>query len=246
MTSVRILHLYPRELGINGDAGNVTTLVERARWRGIVTEVQLHEIGGELPESVDVVHIGSGPLSSQRAVLADVQRIAPTLRTWRDAGVPILAIAGGWQLLGSELITAEGERLPGAGVFPTHATLGADRHVSESIVRTADGVLAGFENHSATTVLDGGAPLGAVVSGFGNDPAAVQRAEGVIVAESIGTHLHGAVLPINPELADRILAAALAHRGVTDALASVPETRPVDGYALNARRAIAARLGVSL
>ncbi|WP_223690766.1 type 1 glutamine amidotransferase [Leifsonia poae] len=246
MTALRILHLYPRELGINGDAGNVMALVERARWRGIATEVVSHEPGDSLPESVDLVHIGSGPLSSQRAVLDDVQRLAPTLRAWRDAGVPILAIAGGWQLLGVELVTAEGERLHGAGVFPSRAILGAERHVSESVVRTADGTVAGFENHSARTVLDGGEPLGAVVSGFGNDASADQRVEGVTVGASIGTHLHGPLLPMNPELADRILADALARRGDTVPLTAVPEVRTVDGYAVNARRAIAERLGVRL
>ncbi len=246
MTALRILHLYPRELGINGDAGNVTALVERARWRGIETEVVRYDAAGELPGSVDLVHIGSGPLSSQRAVLDDVQRIAPTLRDWRDAGVPILAIAGGWQLLGTELITSDGERLAGAGVFPTRATLGTERQVGEIVVRTADGMLAGFENHSAVTVLEGAEPLGAVVSGFGNDPSAVRKVEGVRLAASIGTHLHGPVLPMNPALADRMLSAALAGRGETGVLASGPELEHVDRFAANARRAIADRLGVKL
>jgi CobQ-like glutamine amidotransferase family enzyme len=244
MSELRILHLYPRELGINGDAGNVTALVERSRWRGLDVEVLRHEVGDELPDAVDIVHIGSGPLSSQRVVLDDVQRIAPTLRAWRDAGVPILAIAGGWQLLGTEIATADGERLAGAGVFPTRVQLGIERHVGEMIVRTPDGVLAGFENHSASTVLEGGESLGTVLSGIGNGDA--ERTEGVRILAAIGTHLHGPVLPMNPELADRILITALARRGETAAPAAVAEVRTVDGYAANARRAIADRLGVRL
>jgi CobQ-like glutamine amidotransferase family enzyme len=235
VSSLCILHLYPRELGINGDAGNVTALVERARWRGIDAEVLRHEPGASLPEGVDIVHIGSGPLSSQRAVLDDVQRIAPRLRSWRDAGVPILAVAGGWQLLGTELVTADGERLAGAGVFPTRATLGAARHVGVIVVRSKEGVLAGFENHSAVTVLEGGEPLGSVVSGTGNDGAH----EGVLVAAAIGTHLHGPVLPMNPALADRMLATALGTEFTAE-----PRIGAVDRYAANARRAIAERLGV--
>ncbi|QIZ99025.1 cobyric acid synthase [Leifsonia sp. PS1209] len=238
MSVLRILHLYPAELGINGDAGNVTALVERARWRGIDAEVVRHPVGGVLPESVDIVHIGSGPLSSQRAVLADVQRIAPALRDWRDAGIPILAIAGGWQLLGTELVTADGERLAGAGVFPTRAQLGAARHVGEIVVRTAQGTVAGFENHSATTTLEGAEPFGQVVSGTGNDGG---QTEGVALAAAIGTHLHGPVLPMNPALADRMLATALRTE-----LAPVQQTESVDRYAANARRAIADRLGVKL
>ena len=238
MSVLRILHLYPRELGINGDAGNVLALAERARWRGIEAEVVSQAPGGELPASADIVHIGSGPLSAQRAVHADVLSIADRLRDWRDAGVPILAIAGGWQLLGRELVTPEGETLAGAGVFPSRAVLGAARHVGEIVVRSTElGSLAGFENHSARTELEGGEPLGRVLSGTGNDGAS----EGVTVGASIGTHLHGPVLPMNPVLADRLLATALRAE-----LPAVPQTERVDRYATNARRAIAERLGVSL
>ncbi|MFP3465625.1 type 1 glutamine amidotransferase [Leifsonia sp. SIMBA_070] len=238
MTVLRILHLYPAELGINGDAGNVLALAERARWRGIDVDVVAHAVGDDLPASADIVHIGSGPLSAQRAVHDDVLRIASRLRDWRDAGVPFLAIAGGWQLLGAELETPEGEVLAGAAVFPTRAALGSARHVGEIVVRLADGsTIAGFENHSARTVLDGAEPLGRVVSGIGNG----DQTEGVVVGSSIGTHLHGPILPMNPALADRLLGTAL--RGEP---APVPQTERVDRYATNARRAIADRLNVSL
>ncbi len=105
-------------------------------------------------------------------------------------------------------------------------------------MRTRDGLtLAGFENHSATTTIEGGEPLGDVVSGFGNG----DRTEGVVVGSAIGTHLHGPVLPMNPALADRMLQTAL--RGE---LPPVTQTERVDRYATNARRAIAERLSVSL
>lgn len=236
MSVLRILHLYPKQLGINGDAGNVLALAERAAWRGVETEVVTHDPGADLPASVDILHIGSGPLSSQRAVLGDIERIAPRLREWRDAGVPILAIAGGWQLLGTQIETPEGEALAGAGVFPTRAVLSARRHVAEVVVRTRDGLtLAGFENHSAATTLEGGEPLGDIVSGFGNGG----RTEGVVIGSAIGTHLHGPVLPMNPVLADRMLATALRAE-----LPPVTQTERVDRYAANARRAIAERLNV--
>lgn len=238
MSVLRILHLYPAELGINGDAGNILALAERARWRGVEVDVVSHAPGDELPPSVDLIHIGSGPLSAQRAVHEDLMRIAPRLLEWRDAGVPILAIAGGWQLLGTQLETPEGEVLAGAGVFPTRAALGAKRHVGEIVVRMADGTtLAGFENHSARTVLEGAEPLGRIVSGTGNDGSL----EGVVVGSSIGTHLHGPLLPMNPVLADRLLATALRAE-----LPPVAQTERVDRYATNARRAIAERLNVTL
>ncbi len=242
---LRILHLYPRELGINGDAGNVTALVKRAQWRGRETTVHRHNVGDGLVTAVDIVHVGSGPLSSQRIVHADLLRIAAALRDLAASGVPILAVAGGWQLLGHLLVTADGETLAGAGVFPSRATLGSERHVGEIVLESADGTLAGFENHSATTVLDEGATaLGTVVGGFGNDPDAKGvRVEGVRVGESFGTHLHGPVLPMNPVLADRLLAAALAVRGEELPQPIARELASADGFAANARRAIAQRTG---
>jgi hypothetical protein len=242
---LRILHLYPRELGINGDVGNVTALVKRAEWRGRDVTVLRHEVGAGFNSQVDIVHVGSGPLSSQRIVHADLLRIAPALRELAASGVPILAIAGGWQLLGHQLVTADGETLAGAGVFPSRATLGADRHVGEIVVESADGALAGFENHSATTVLDDHAvPLGSVVEGFGNGPDATgTRHDGVRVGESFGTHLHGPVLPMNPVLADRLLTAAFALRGEELPPPIARDLATADGFAANARRVIAQRTG---
>ncbi len=242
---LRILHLFPRELGINGDVGNVTALVKRALWRGLEATVHRHDVGDEFVTAVDVIHVGSGPLSSQRIVHADILRIAPALRDLAASGVPILAVAGGWQLLGHHLVTADGETLAGAGVFPSRATLGAERHVGEIVVESPDGTLAGFENHSATTVLDEGAvALGTVVVGFGNGPDATgARVEGVRVGESFGTHLHGPVLPMNPLLADRLLTAALSVRGEKLPQPIARDLASADGFAANARRAIAQRTG---
>ena len=37
--NIVVVHLYPRELGINGDIGNVMALRKRAQWRGLPLEV---------------------------------------------------------------------------------------------------------------------------------------------------------------------------------------------------------------
>lgn len=244
-----ILHLYPGELGINGDRGNVTTLVARARWRGLSARIHDHSPGGSLPELVDAVHIGSGPVAAMRQVHEDVLRIAPVLRQWAAAGIPILAIAGGWQLLGTELRLPGGERIDGAGVFPSSATLTETRAVGEALVSSEWGTLAGFENHASVTRLEPDAlPLGTVLRGSGNGadgPAdAASRAEGVRVGMCLGTHLHGSLLPLNPSLADAVLAAALTHSGAAPELGATPETQRADEYAARAREAIAARLGM--
>jgi CobQ-like glutamine amidotransferase family enzyme len=242
---ITLLHLYPRELGINGDVGNVMAIAKRAAWRGMSVRVVDYEPGSVLPETVHLVHIGSGPVSAQELVRADLLLIAPRLREWAAAGVPFLAIAGGWQLLGRELIGSDGSRTLGAGIFPTIATLTSHRAVGEVV---ADLDIAGFENHGAVTaLLDGAVPLTTTIHGHGNAAGAGpnRRAEeGVIAGASIATNLHGPFLPMNPRFADLLLerAAAMAGDRVGDDDGHCAE---VDEYAAKSREAVRARLGVS-
>jgi CobQ-like glutamine amidotransferase family enzyme len=246
--SLTILSLYPRQLGINGDSGNVLALKSRAEWRGIPVTVVEHGIGDALPESVDLVHIGSGPRTAQLAVQADLAGITPRLLAWKNAGVPVLAIAGGWQLLGTSITEEDGTVVPASGLFASSCTLTAKRAVGEIVISTVTGSLAGFENHGAVTTLAAGAtPLGTVSSGFGNAGAAASAGlsvEGIIDGDSIGTHLHGPFLPMNPAVADKLLRAALATRGLDTALASDERLTQIDLTAANSRAAIVKRLGL--
>ena len=239
MTRLVFVHLYPRELGINGDVGNVLALRKRAEWRGLEVEVVDHAPGGALPGLAHFVHIGSGPSSARAAVQADVQRIASTLRGWADAGVPFLAIAAGWQLLGRELTEVDGGSIPGAGVFPTVATLTDHRFVGEVSGESELGMVAGFENHSAVTILDEGtAPLARLDRGHGK-----VTDEGVVSGRLVGTNLHGAFLPMNPHWADRLLDAAIKLAGVQPADID-SRMFEVDAEARRARDAIRGRLGL--
>jgi len=246
--SLTILSLYPRQLGINGDSGNVLTLKQRAEWRGIGVTVVEHNVGDALPGSVDLIHIGSGPRTAQLAVQADLALITPQLAAWKNAGVPVLAIAGGWQLLGQSITDETGERFAAAALFPSSSTLVAKRAVGEIVVSTESGTVAGFENHGAVTTLAVGAkPFATVTAGFGNSGAAASTGlglEGVVDGASIGTHLHGPFLPMNPAWADRLLGAALANRGLDSVLAPDDRLAQVDLAASNARAAIAKRLGL--
>jgi CobQ-like glutamine amidotransferase family enzyme len=245
--SLTILSLYPRQLGINGDSGNVLALAERARWRGIDVDVVEYDVGGVLPESVDLVHIGSGPRTAQLAVQADLAAIAPRLLAWKTAGVPVLAIAGGWQLLGRSITELDGTVVPGAGLFDTTATLVTRRAVGEVVLASVTGRLAGFENHGAVVRLaPSGVPLGEVVAGYGHAgvDAATARVEGVVEGASIGTNLSGPFLPMNPAAADALLAAALATSGADATLGDDERVQRVDAAAAKARTAIARRRGV--
>ncbi|KZC94823.1 MULTISPECIES: type 1 glutamine amidotransferase [Clavibacter] len=234
---LRILHLYPEELGINGDRGNVTVLVERARIRGIRTEVVRHAPGGGHPGDADIVFAGSGPLSAQRTVLPDLVSHAAHLVALQASGVPLLAVGGGLQLLGETVRLVDGGELVGAGVLPIRTQLTAARQVGDLVVDTADGELVGYENHGSTLDIRTHAPLGAVRAGSGNGGGQ----EGVRIGSSIGTHLGGPVLALNPRLADELLAAALARHG-RELPADISGTLDrLDGWAREARATVMAR-----
>ena len=218
---ITVLHLYPRELGINGDVGNVMALQKRAEWRGVELRVLDHEIGAELPDEVHLVHIGSGPASGQELVVEDLARIAPRLREWAESGVPFLAIAAGWQLLGSELTLPSGV-VAGAGIFPTRSTTAPSRIVREVWTKDA----AGFENHGALTTTESGVPAGWPVARFGT---------------SIATNLHGPFLPMNPSFADELLAVAASRAGVELGEADV-RLAEVDDRAARSRAAVRSRV----
>lgn len=252
MTALRILHLYPRELGINGDAGNVATLVRRLEWRGLDSEVIRRGMGEAMPGDVDLVHIGTGQAAAQRAVHPDLMTIAGELRDLAAAGVPMVAITAGWQLFGRELELADGTVLEGVGILPSRARLVNARVIGEITGRASAGgpgageLVAGFENHGAvTTLLDDASPVMTVTKGFGNscrDAVSGVRIEGVRDGVNIGTSIHGPFLPMNPSFADGLLTAALARKGQEF---PPPDERiaAVDELARKAREAVVGRVG---
>ena len=128
----------------------------------------------------------------------------------------MLAVCGGYQLLGRGYRGRDGSFMPGAGLFPHETVAGETRMIGDVLLDCEiDGVrkpLAGFENHAGRTLLDERAePLGRVVCGFGNDGSSGY--EGCRLGNAVGTYLHGPLLPRNPWLADWLLARALAHAG---------------------------------
>lgn len=252
MTTLSIVHLYPRELGINGDVGNVTVLAERAAEYGIATRVVNVGRGEQLPDAADLVHIGSGPLSAIETVLPDLERHAQRLREWFAAGVPFLAIAGGWDALGASIMREDGLVLPGAGVFPSASRRGGAQAVDETVLSSSFGTLTGYANHNSAVTLQAGAePLGRVLRGFGNGGVEQPGAgfEGIVAGASIGTHLHGTVLAMNPVLADHLLKAAASRtrpgfaleRPAGEAGARLDR---LDAWAASSRRALMQRMGV--
>ncbi|ROQ41123.1 hypothetical protein EDF46_0494 [Frondihabitans sp. PhB188] len=240
MTDLTILQLYPEQLGVSGDGGNVVTLAERARRGGLDVAVTEHRPGDALPAAADVVLIGSGPLSTLRAIHSDVLRFRELLSDWSDAGIPVVAIGGGMEIL-SRGISGEGADLEGLGFFDASAHRGAQRRANYFKVSTPYGggslYLLGFEDHATRFELGAGAsPFGAVVSGGGNGDGR----EGVIRGASFGTQMKGPALPLNPALTDRVLTAAVARTGGAYAVADAHAT--LDEYATKSREVISANL----
>src|SRR6202023_484994 len=218
--ALRIAHLYADEMNIYGDRGNILTLTRRAEWRGIPVEVRA--IGrGPAPDlsDIDLIFWGGGQDRDQELVFTDAARYkVQAIRTAIDGGAVVLAVCGGYQLLGEYYVTADGKQLPGLGLVDLHTVPGSRRNIGNIVIETSalgldPPTLVGFENHSGKTYLGAGLqPLGRVLRGAGNNGE--DGTEGVASGNVFGTYLHGSLLPKNPHLADLLLSRALRRRGV--------------------------------
>lgn len=230
MSEVRLLTLYPEQMNIYADRGNVLFLQRRCEWRGIAFAHTGSGPGETFdPDAHDLIYIGGGQDRDQRLVAEDV------LRTKRAAvaealagGAALLAVCGGYQLLGHSYQLGD-ERIAGLGIadLETVREEGPRLIGNVAIEVELDGtpqVLAGFENHGGRTYLGAAArPLGRVLSGHGNNGR--DGAEGVRDGRLIGTYLHGPLLPKNVWLADHLIAQALERRtGSTQALRQLDDT----------------------
>lgn len=215
--SIRVVVLYPEVMDVYADRGNLIALRARAAAHGIALEVTSVGLDDPLPEDADLVLIGGGQDAEQRRVAADLAARGPRLRGWVEEGAGVLAVCGGFQLFGHSYRTAEGEELPGLGIFDVTTVAPPpqwERCIGD-VLAAAEledvGELVGFENHGGRTYLGAqGRPFARVLFGHGNNGD--DSSEGAVYREAIGTYLHGPVLPKNPALADHLLLAAQRHR----------------------------------
>lgn len=236
MSALTVLQLYPAELGVNGDCGNAKALVVRARLAGLDAEHVTYQRGDELPQDVDAVVIGGGPVSAMRNVHADLLAIAPTLRRWAEDGVVFFGFGSGAELLGRGIRLLDGSDLEGVGVLPFRAVRTRSRAVGYVQTQRDGLTVVGFEDHASRWLLDDGAePLGLLVAGRGNQDDE-RRSEGVRSGSLVGTQIGGPVLPLNPALTDELLAAAAHRRGLSYVSGAAHET--LDRYAAGARGVI--------
>jgi CobQ-like glutamine amidotransferase family enzyme len=226
---VRVGHLYPDYLNIYADRGNIAVLARRAELRGHALEVS--GIGLEepvRPGEHDLLYVGGGQDREQALIAPDLAAKGDGICAAVGAGAALLAVCGGYQLLGRGYRGLGGLDLPGAGLFG-HETVAGDRRLIGDVLLECElepgkrRTLAGFENHAGRTRLDADAqPLGRVIAGFGNDGES--GFEGCRLGRAVGTYLHGPLLPRNPWLADWLLAQALAHASGGEP----PELEPLD------------------
>ena len=233
-----IVSLLPELLGTNGDAANARVLAQRARWAGVEAAVVEVRSSADLPDQVDAVIVGSGSdadLVRARDILATM---TTELRTWATAGVPILLVGTGWELLSWGIELGDGTVVEGLGILAGRAVPMPARATDDIVVTSRHGRLIGFENQSRHYVGAEASPLGQVLYGTGNGAGS----EGLVMGSVVGTHLHGPVLARNPGLADHLLRTALVRIG--------HEYRPgghssaADDMAKAARNQVAVRLGL--
>jgi CobQ-like glutamine amidotransferase family enzyme len=212
MTTLKLVHLYPREMNIYGDTGNVVVLCKRLEWRGLSATVVPIHVGDPLPADADIVLGGGGQDAAQGEIGRDFVAKGATLRALADDGVVMLTICGSYQLLGHEFLTKDGERIPGVGVLDVVTRGSETRLIGNNHVVTEWGTMVGFENHSGLTELGADVrPLGRAATGRGNNGA--DQTEGAVKGNVFGTYLHGPVLAKSPEFADELLRRAYARRG---------------------------------
>ncbi|MEX0668642.1 MAG: glutamine amidotransferase [Candidatus Saccharimonadales bacterium] len=210
---LKIAHLYPQNMNIYGDWGNVVTLEKRLEWRGYKIKYEVVEIGDEYDfTQADIVFGGGGQDKGQLIVAEDLQRHRKNINKANKEGVVFLLVCGLYQLFGNKFTTSIGEELPGLGVFDAETVGSEDRMIGNIVLQTSWGELVGFENHSGKTILNSGqSALGRVTKGYGNNGS--DGFEGAISNNSFGTYLHGSLLPKNPKFADELIKRALTRRG---------------------------------
>jgi lipid II isoglutaminyl synthase (glutamine-hydrolysing) len=215
VTDLRVCHLYPEHLNIYADRGNIAVLRARCQWRGFEFSCVGCGPGDPLPEA-DLYYIGGGQDRDQLLIEDDLVGRAGGLRAAIDDGAWMLAVCGGYQMLGHYYRGHQGDEMRGTGLVDLVTEAGPTRMIGNISIdcelRPGDPItVVGFENHAGRTRLgEGVRPLGRVLHGHGNNGR--DGGEGVHAGRIVGTYIHGPLLPKNPALADLLIAEALGRR----------------------------------
>jgi len=212
---LNVCHLYPDLLNLYGDRGNVIAFKQRCSWRGI--NINLFEVNpGEKInfKEMDFLFLGGGSDREQALIAADLTQRTRDLKEAIEDGLVVLAICGGYQLLGKYYRTLDGKIIPGLELLDFYTEAGTKRFTGNIVIEVMleDNIIqvVGFENHAGRTFLGQIYPLGRVLSGYGNNGK--DNKEGARYKNVFCSYLHGPLLPKNPMLADYLIATALKRR----------------------------------
>lgn len=212
---LQVAHLYGNLLNTYGDNGNLLILGYYAKKMGIDFQTEIISLEDEFdPEKYDLVFFGGGQDFEQVIVSKDIQQKKEPITQYIENDGVMLAICGGYQLLGHYYMGANGEKIPGIGAMD-HYTLSQEnnRYIGDIEIYNEefDETYYGFENHNGRTFLGAGEkPLGKVVAGHGNNGE--DQSEGVIYRNVYGSYFHGPLLSQNKALAIRLLKTALTKK----------------------------------
>ncbi len=210
--SLTIGWLYPELMNTYGDRGNITVLTKRCEWRGISVKINRISIESNsyLLSSSDLIFMGGAQDTQQEIVNKDLfEKKGKALREKINDQTPGLYICGAYQFLGKYYKTADGKKLPGLEIFPLYTeNPGNSRLIGNIIIEENGNQIVGFENHGGRTYLENPEmSFGKVLKGYGNNGK--DKTEGIMYKNSIGSYLHGPILPKNPRLADWLIKKAL-------------------------------------
>ena len=209
---ITIGHLYPDLLNLYGDRGNIQCLMKRCLWRGIEAETIAYELDDRIDFSkLDIVLLGGGSDREQMLVCEKLKEIQKDFKAYVEDNGVVIAICGGYQLLGNYYKTDQG-MIEGLKLVDMSTEQGKGRLIGNIVMQSDlfDMPIVGFENHGGRTTIGNNKSLGKVLSGYGNDGQSGE--EGVVYKNVIGTYLHGPLLPKNPQVADFMLKTALERK----------------------------------
>ena len=218
---LNVCHLYPDLLNLYGDRGNVIAFKQRCSWRGININLFEVNLGEQINfKEMDFLFLGGGSDREQNLIAVDLTQRTRDLKEAIEDGLVVLAICGGYQLLGKYYRTLDGKIIPGLELLDFYTEAGIKRFTGNIVVEVIleDNIIqvAGFENHAGRTFLGQAYPLGRVLSGYGNNGK--DNKEGARYKNVFCSYLHGPLLPKNPMLADYLITTALKRRGQSDKL----------------------------
>lgn len=209
---ITIGHLYPDLLNLYGDRGNIACMMKRCIWRGIEAEKIEFNTGDEIDfTSLDIVLLGGGSDREQRIVCKNLLEIQQQFKEYVEDNGVVIAVCGGYQLLGTYYKTDKG-MIEGLNLVDIYTEQGEGRLIDNIVLESGicDMPVVGFENHGGRTYINDNEPFGKVLYGCGNDESSGY--EGVVYKNVIGTYLHGPLLPKNPHVCDWLIQRALERK----------------------------------